>query len=540
MVYAANGGLILNGTALVARFKYPQRQQESIAYADWMTGHGYTPVQTQHVNEGQGDLLPVGEMILAGTGFRTDLRAHAEIAEIFGRPVVSLQLVDPRFYHLDTALSVLDDTTIAYYPPAFAECSRAQLETLFPDAIVVDSADAYVFGLNAVSDGRNVVHPAAAVGLRRAAGRRRFRTDRRRSVRAAQGRRIRQMLHAGGVFVTVLDTVNTRADGPGALTASAIALDERHAAHNYSPLPVVAASAEGAWITDVEGRRYLDCLAAYSAVNFGHRNPEITATAHAQLDTVTLVSRAFHAEPLGPFCAALATLCGKDMVLPMNSGAEAVESAIKVARKWGTDVKGVPAGQANIIVADNNFHGRTISIVSFSSDETARSGFGPFTPGFRSVPFGDADALADAIDEHTVAVLLEPIQGEAGVIVPPDDYLPEVRRNLHGHNVLMIADEIQSGLARTGRTFACDHWDVVPDIYLLGKALGGGVVPLSAVVADRDVLGVLHPGEHGSTFGGNPFAAAIGTTVVSMLARGEFQDRAADLGSAPALAAARR
>jgi ornithine--oxo-acid transaminase len=336
------------------------------------------------------------------------------------------------------------------------------------------------------------------------------------------------MLHTGGVFVTALETEIAT---PGALTASAIAVDEAYAAHNYSPLPVVAATAQGAWITDVEGRRYLDCLAAYSAVNFGHRNPEITATAHAQLDLVTLVSRAFHAEPLGPFCVALARLCDKDMVLPMNSGAEAVESALKVARKWGTDVKGVSAGQANIVVADNNFHGRTISIVSFSSDETARRGFGPFTPGFRSVPFGDADALAKAIDEYTVAVLLEPIQGEAGVIVPPDDYLPEVRQICSTYNVLMIADEIQSGLARTGRTFACDHWDVVPDIYLLGKALGGGVVPLSAVVADRDVLGVLHPGEHGSTFGGNPFAAAIGSTVVSMLARGEFQDRAARLGA---------
>jgi ornithine--oxo-acid transaminase len=324
--------------------------------------------------------------------------------------------------------------------------------------------------------------------------------------------------------VTLLEHLN------GSRTESAIAIEERYAAHNYSPLPVVAASAEGAWITDVEGHRYLDCLAAYSAVNFGHRNPEIIAAAHAQLDRVTLVSRAFHAEPLGLFCAGVAALCDKDMVLPMNSGAEAVESALKVARKWGTDVKGVPAGQANIVVADNNFHGRTISIVSFSSDATARDGFGPFTPGFRSVPFGDAAALADAIDEHTVAVLLEPIQGEAGVIVPPDDYLPAVREICTARNVLMIADEIQSGLARTGRTFACDHWGVVPDIYLLGKALGGGVVPLSAVVADRDILGVLHPGEHGSTFGGNPLAAAIGSTVVSMLARGEFQERATRLG----------
>ncbi len=315
------------------------------------------------------------------------------------------------------------------------------------------------------------------------------------------------------------------------LSNTAIALEELHTAHNYAPLPVVAASAEGAWITDVDGRRYLDCLAAYSAVNFGHRNPVITAAAHAQLDTVTLVSRAFHSDRLGPFCAALAGLCGKDMVLPMNSGAEAVESAIKVARKWGTDVLGVPAGAANIVVARNNFHGRTITIISFSDDPAARNGFGPYTPGFRSVPFGDADAVAAAIDEHTVAVLLEPIQGEAGIIVPPDDFLPRVRRLCTERDVLLIADEIQSGLARTGRTFACDHWGVVPDVYVLGKALGGGVIPLSAVVADRSVLGVLHPGEHGSTFGGNPLAAAIGSTVVEILESGEFQSRAAELGA---------
>ncbi|WP_395312176.1 ornithine--oxo-acid transaminase [Mycobacterium sp. AMU20-3851] len=315
------------------------------------------------------------------------------------------------------------------------------------------------------------------------------------------------------------------------LGSTAIALEARHTAHNYAPLPVVAASAEGAWITDVGGRRYLDCLAAYSAVNFGHRNPVITAAAHAQLDTVTLVSRAFHSDRLGPFCAALARLCGKDMVLPMNSGAEAVESAIKVARKWGTDVKGVSAGAANIVVAQNNFHGRTTTIISFSDDPAARTGFGPYTPGFRSVPFGDADALARAIDENTVAVLLEPIQGEAGIVVPPDDFLPRVRRLCTDRDVLMIADEIQSGLARTGRTFACDHWGVVPDVYLLGKALGGGVLPLSAVIADRGVLGVLHPGEHGSTFGGNPLAAAIGSTVVEMLETGEYQTRSAELGA---------
>ena len=323
--------------------------------------------------------------------------------------------------------------------------------------------------------------------------------------------------------MTILDAVTP--------TTDAIAVDDRYVAHNYSPLPVVAASAEGAWITDIEGRRYLDCLAAYSAVNFGHRNPEIIAAAHAQLDTVTLVSRAFYSDRLGPFCESLAELCGKDMVLPMNSGAEAVESGIKVARKWGTDVKGVAAGRGNIVVAQNNFHGRTTTIISFSDDEAARRGFGPYTPGFRSVPFGDAEALAAAIDDETVAVLIEPIQGEAGVIVPPDDYLPRVREVCTERNVLMIADEIQSGLARTGRTFACDHWGVVPDIYLLGKALGGGVVPVSAVVANEDVLGVLHPGEHGSTFGGNPFAAAIGTSVVDILRRGDFQSRSAELGA---------
>jgi ornithine--oxo-acid transaminase len=314
-------------------------------------------------------------------------------------------------------------------------------------------------------------------------------------------------------------------------TAELIALTERHAAHNYHPLPVVAASATGAWITDVDGRRYLDCLAAYSAVNFGHGHPEILAAARAQLERVTLVSRAFHHDQLGPFCAELAALAKAEMVLPMNTGAEAVESAIKVARKWGYQVKGVPDGRANIVVAQSNFHGRTTTIISFSDDETARAGFGPYTPGFRSVPYGDAAAVAAAIDSDTVAVLLEPIQGEAGVIVPPPDYLPAVRDLCTAANVLMIADEIQSGLGRTGSTFACDLVGVVPDLYLLGKALGGGVVPVSAVVGRREALGVLHPGEHGSTFGGNPLACAVGRTVVRLLAAGEPQRRAAELGA---------
>ncbi|MGV8883813.1 MAG: ornithine--oxo-acid transaminase [Rhodoglobus sp.] len=307
-------------------------------------------------------------------------------------------------------------------------------------------------------------------------------------------------------------------------------LENEHAAHNYHPLSVVVDRGEGAWVTDVEGRRYLDCLAAYSAVNFGHGHPALLAAAHAQLDRVTLTSRAFHNDQLGPFVEALAKLAGKDMVLPMNTGAEAVESAVKLARAWGYRVKGVAPGKANIIVMDGNFHGRTTTIISFSNDEDARRDFGPFTPGFVSVPYGDAAAIEAAIDENTVAVLVEPIQGEAGIVVPPSDFLPAVRELTTRHNVLFIADEIQSGLGRTGATFQCDNVGVVPDLYLLGKALGGGIVPVSAVVGNSDILGVLKPGQHGSTFGGNPFAAAVGHAVVRLLETGEMQQRARDLG----------
>ncbi|MCI2957025.1 ornithine--oxo-acid transaminase [Agromyces atrinae] len=317
----------------------------------------------------------------------------------------------------------------------------------------------------------------------------------------------------------------------GSLTTEAIELEEAHTAHNYHPLPIVVATGAGAWVTDVEGRRYLDCLAAYSAVNFGHGHPALIEAARAQLERITLTSRAFHNDRLGQFVTELAELCGKDMVLPMNTGAEAVESGIKVARAWGYRVKGVAPDAANIVVMAGNFHGRTISIVSFSDDPDAREGFGPFTPGFRTVPYGDAAAVADAIDENTVAVLVEPIQGEAGIIVPPASFLPDVRALCTEKNVLLIADEIQSGLGRVGATFACDLVDVVPDLYLLGKALGGGVVPVSAVVGNRDVLGVLAPGQHGSTFGGNPLAAAVGLEVVRLLATGEYQERARVLGA---------
>jgi ornithine--oxo-acid transaminase len=306
-------------------------------------------------------------------------------------------------------------------------------------------------------------------------------------------------------------------------------LEYHHGAHTYHPLPVVITEAEGAWVTDVDGRRYLDCLAGYSALNFGHRHPAIVAAAVEQLHRVTLTSRAFHHDQLGPLCAELAELTGKDMVLPMNSGAEGVETALKLARKWGHRVKGVTEGRAKIIVADGNFHGRTISIISFSGDAEAHDEYGPYTPGFVSVPYGDADALTAAIDEDTVAVLIEPIQGEAGVIIPPEGYLAAVREVCTSQGVLMIADEIQSGLGRTGTTFACEREGIVPDVYILGKALGGGILPLSAVAADNDVLGVFTPGTHGSTFGGNPLACAVGRAVVALLKTGEYQSRAEKL-----------
>jgi ornithine--oxo-acid transaminase len=313
-------------------------------------------------------------------------------------------------------------------------------------------------------------------------------------------------------------------------TKALLATEDAHVAHNYAPLEVVVAAGSGAVVTDVDGVDHLDFLSAYSALNFGHGHPALLAAARAQLDRVTLTSRAFHHDQLGPFAEALAGLVGKEMVLPMNTGAEAVETAVKVARKWGYEVKGVPDGRAKIVVAAGNFHGRTTTVVSFSDDPEARGHFGPYTPGFVTVPFGDLAALDAAVDDDVVAVLLEPIQGEAGVRIPPACYLAGVREVTRARRVLFIADEIQSGLGRTGRTLACQHEDVVPDVYLLGKALGGGIVPVSAVVADADVLGVLQPGQHGSTFGGNPLACAVGRAVVDLLATGEYQDRAARLG----------
>lgn len=309
-----------------------------------------------------------------------------------------------------------------------------------------------------------------------------------------------------------------------------IALTERYCAHNYKPKEVVISEGEGAVVRDPDGREYYDMLSAYSALNFGHRHPELVAAAKEQLDKVTLTSRAFHSELLGAFAERLAALTGMQAVLPMNTGAEAVETAIKTARRYAAFVRGVPEGKQNIVCCRGNFHGRTVTVVSMSTDPTARAGYGPFTPGFRAVEYGDARAIEEAIDQNTAAVLLEPIQGEAGVIVPPDGYLSAVREICSRKGVLMLADEVQTGFGRTGDMFACMHEGVQPDIYILGKALGGGIMPVSAVASTRDILGVFEPGSHGSTFGGNPLACAVGLKAMEIAVRDDYPALAREKG----------
>lgn len=309
-----------------------------------------------------------------------------------------------------------------------------------------------------------------------------------------------------------------------------IALENEYGAHNYHPLDVVIERAEGVWVWDVEGRKYLDCLAAYSALNQGHRHPKIVAALVAQAQKVTLTSRAFRNDQLGLLYQELSDLTGYEMALPMNTGAEAVETAIKLARKWGYVKKGIPANQAEIITAGNNFHGRTITIISFSTEPLYKEAFGPHTPGFVTVPYGDAAAIERAITPNTAAVMLEPIQGEAGVVVPPAGYLKAVADLCRKHNVLFIADEIQTGLGRTGKLFACDHEGVRPDVMILGKALGGGVYPVSAVLASRESLGLFRPGEHGSTFGGNPLAGATARAALRVIVEEKLVENSARLG----------
>lgn len=303
------------------------------------------------------------------------------------------------------------------------------------------------------------------------------------------------------------------------------------AAANYEPLPVVLSKGEGVWLTDTGGRRYLDMMSAYSAVSLGHGHPRILKAMMEQASTLAMTSRAYHTEALAPFLARLTELTGLDMVLPMNTGAEAVETAIKAARRWAYRTKGIPKDRAEIVVAENNFHGRTTAIVGFSTEEAYRDGFGPFTGGFRVAPFGDPAALAEAINEKTCAVLIEPIQGEAGIVVPPEGYLREVRSLCDARGVLLVLDEVQSGLGRTGRWFAHQHEDIRPDGLILGKALGGGVYPVSALVGTRELMSVFDPGSHGSTFGGNPLAARIGLEALSVIEDEKLVERSRELGA---------
>ena len=306
---------------------------------------------------------------------------------------------------------------------------------------------------------------------------------------------------------------------------------DEYGAHNYLPLPIVLSHGEGAWVWDIDGNKYLDCLAAYSAVNQGHRHPKIIAAAKEQLDELTLTSRAFHNDKMGPFLHQLCDLTGYQKALPMNTGAEAVETAIKAVRRWGYRVKGVPADAAEIIVCHNNFHGRTTTIISFSTEEAYQADFGPLTPGFVAIPYGDRAALEAAITPNTVAFLMEPLQGEGGVIIPPDGYLAAAAAICEANQVLLVADEIQTGLGRTGKMFCCQWENVRPDVLLLGKALGGGVYPVSAMLSDAEVMDVFLPGDHGSTFGGNPLGAAVGMASLQVIVDEHLPERAQELGS---------
>ncbi|MDE0583858.1 ornithine--oxo-acid transaminase [Planococcus sp. A6] len=314
-------------------------------------------------------------------------------------------------------------------------------------------------------------------------------------------------------------------------TQSIIEKTEQYGAKNYHPLPIVISKAEGVWVTDPEGNKFMDMLSAYSAVNQGHRHPKIIQALKDQADRVTLTSRAFHNDQLAPWYEMICKISGKEMALPMNTGAEAVETAIKAARRWAYDVKGVEENKAEIIACEGNFHGRTMTAVSLSSDPEYRRGFGPMLPGINIVPFGDLEALKNAITPNTAAFLIEPIQGEAGIIMPPKGFLKAARELCRENNVLFIADEIQCGLARTGKMFACEWEEVDPDMYILGKALGGGVFPISCVVADHEVLGVFNPGSHGSTFGGNPLACAVSIASMQVIQDENLTERSQELGT---------
>jgi ornithine--oxo-acid transaminase len=584
LVFTANVGIVDGDTFVAARMRHVERRPETPHAERWFADRGFTVRRLgEHVSqEGAGDALPFGDTLVAGHSARSSVTAYIDLARIVGGRILPVELRNPRYYHVDIVFCPLDATTALYAPSALDDTGARAIAALVPDAIALTGDEAAAFCANSVVIGRTVVMPACTPRLERELRARGFEpavVDVSEFLKAGGGPRCLTLAldvrlgatDAAGVapelagvapelavvapelagvapelagvapelavvapeLAGVAPELAGVAPGLAGVAEDAAAVAERYTAHNYHPLPVTISHARGAWVHDDAGRRYLDALSAYSALNFGHRHPKLVAAAREQLDRVTLTSRAFSNDQLGPFARELAAMTRKDRVLPMNTGAEAVETAIKAARKWGYDVKGVAPDQATIVVCDGNFHGRTTTIVSFSDDPLARDGFGPFTPGFVRVPFGDAAALARVLREHedVVAFLVEPVQGEAGVIVPPDGYLREARRLCTAHGVLLVADEIQSGLGRTGRTFACDHEGVDPDVYVLGKALGGGIVALSAIAADDQILGVFGPGSHGSTFGGNPLACAVGRAVLDLLGTGEPQANAARMGA---------
>jgi len=538
MVFTANAGLARDGVVAISSFYHPERQGEEPHFRHWFREAGYAvadlPRETPFEGEGDALFSTDGAVLWAGYGSRTFEASHVALRGLWDVEVVGLHLTDPRFYHLDTCFAPLEDGSLLYYPAAFDEASLRKIEAVYSaeKRIVVGEEDALAFACNAVNLGNTIVLNCVSAELELELRGRGF------DVIQVQ---LDEFLKAGGaakcLVMKLTPGMHEKAamddvaiDGSG-VEAKLIALEDQYGAHNYHPLDVVIERALGAWVTDVNGRRYLDFLAAYSAVNQGHCHPAILAAMVEQAQKVTLTSRAFRNDQLPLLLKELHELTGFEMVLPMNSGAEAVETALKAARKWGEMVKGIEVNRTEIIVCANNFHGRTISIVGFSSDAQYRAGFGPFPVGFKHVAFGDAEALRRAITPETAAFLVEPIQGEAGVIVPRYGYLRAVAKICRENNVLLIADEIQSGLGRTGKLFAYMHEGITPDVVIAGKALSGGFYPVSVVMSSREVLGVFRPGDHGSTFGGNPLACAVARAALRVIVDERLAERSAELGA---------
>jgi ornithine--oxo-acid transaminase len=531
MVFTANAGLAREGVVAISSFYHPERQEEELHFRRWFAEAGYEVVDTPRGTpfEGEGDALFAvdGARLWVGYGTRTLETSHAALRELWDVEVVGLHLVDPRFYHLDTCFAPLEDGSVMYFPAAFDAASLEKIEAFYPveNRVVVSEADAACFACNAVCLGNAIVLNRISAELEGEL--------RGRGFEVVQVE-LDEFLKAGGAAKCLVMKLTAEVHAAKEERMSGdelMAMEDAYGAHNYHPLDVVIESAQGAWVTDVDGRRYLDFLAAYSAVNQGHCHPKILDAMVEQAKKVTLTSRAFRNDQLPLLLRDLHEATGFEMALPMNSGAEAVETALKAARKWGETVKGIAKDRAEIVVCGNNFHGRTISIVAFSTDAQYREGFGPFPAGFKHVPFGDAEALRAAITPETCAFLVEPIQGEAGIIVPPVGYLREVAKICAANHVLLIVDEIQSGLGRTGRLFAYMHEEVVPDVVIVGKALSGGFYPVSAVLSSREVLGVFRPGDHGSTFGGNPLACAVARAALKVIVEESLAERSAELGA---------